>query len=84
MTSSGLKAFLTGIVLGTSVHLKLQQLDLNTGKRLKKTQEIRNKCLPGNKHFCILMLSLSLNNQPFWPPSYVQRYRMGERKIGFN
>lgn len=49
------------IVLGTFVLLRLQQLDLNAVEHIKKTQEMRNKYLPGKSTFAFLYCHYILN-----------------------
>lgn len=52
------------IVLGTFVLLRLQQLDLNAVEHIQKTQEMRNKYLPGKSTFTFPYCHYILNANP--------------------
>lgn len=59
-----LQEFSWNIVLGTFVLLRLQQLDLNAVEHIQKTQEMRNKYLPGKNTFASLHCHYLLKTNP--------------------
>lgn len=52
------------MVLGTSVLLRLQQLDLNAIEHIQKTQEMRNKYVPRKSTSVFLCCHYILNPSP--------------------
>lgn len=59
-----LEEFSRNIVLGTFLLLRLQQLDLNAVEHIQKTQEMRNKNLPGKNTFASLYCHYLLKTNP--------------------